>query len=113
MMWPLLQLDPVAQGIPCGPTLWLKRPTLWTNPVAQAPYPVDQPCGSSALPSGPTLWLKRLPSGPAEPEPQGRGWVGNFATVSNLTGVRGYLKLCGLRCFSPLQRGIETHNTGT
>src|SRR5258708_16146480 len=29
-----------------------------------------------------TLWLKRLPSGPAAPEPEGRGWVVNFATVS-------------------------------
>src|SRR5258708_31854000 len=48
MMWRLLQLDPVAQELPCGPT----------------------------------LWLKRLPSGPAEPEPQGRGWVVDFATVS-------------------------------
>src|SRR5258708_15656497 len=47
-MWPLLQLDPVAQGLPCGPT----------------------------------LWLKCLPSGPAAPEPQGRGWMVNFATVS-------------------------------
>src|SRR5258706_14746570 len=33
-----------------------------------------RPCGSRALPCGPTLWLKRQPSGPATPEPQGRGW---------------------------------------
>ena len=42
MMWPLLQLGPVALGL-----TWV-----------------------------PTLWLKRLPSGPATPEPQGRGgWL--------------------------------------
>src|SRR5260221_9011404 len=37
---------------------------------------------AQGLPCGPTLWLKRLPSGPAAPEPEGRGWVVNFATVS-------------------------------
>src|SRR5258708_16960738 len=54
MMWPLLHLDPVAQGL------------RW----------------------GPTLWLKRLPSGPAEPEPEGRGWVVSFATVSYFPQLR-------------------------
>jgi hypothetical protein len=37
----------------------------------------------------------------------------NSATGSNLTGIRGYLKLGGLRSFSPLQCGIETQKTGT
>ena len=37
---------------------------------------------AQGLPCGPTLWLKRLPSGPATPEPEGRGWLVNFATVS-------------------------------
>jgi hypothetical protein len=52
---------------------------------------------AQGLPSGPTLWLKRLPSGPAEPEPQGRGWVVNFATVYKGPVIAVYVRLARRR----------------
>src|SRR5258707_7804520 len=48
-----------------------------------------------------TLWLKCLPSGPATPEPEGRGWVVNSATVSKSTNSTKPQRRQG-RMFSPL-----------
>src|SRR5258708_17451202 len=94
MMWPLLQLEPVAQGLPCGPTLWVRQPP--SGPAKRVPkvgLAVSAValfgCQKASCFYSWTLWITTLtlrirhrPSGSAAIEQQGRGWVVDFATVS-------------------------------
>src|SRR5258708_34272416 len=79
-MWPLLQLDPVAQGLLCGPTLWLKRlPSGPHRPEPEGgwlilqksfshhrdrylPYRRPSAASMSLAAPGPFLWALCLPS---------------------------------------------------
>ena len=87
MMWPLLQLDPVDQGLPYGPTLWIRQlPSGPPKRVSRAGWAVTSVgvygCQKAARFYSWTLWITTLtlrvrhrPSGSAPIEPQGRGWL--------------------------------------